>query len=121
MDPPFAMEEQALDEHTHVVAVEGEVDIAVSPRLRRRLLQLVGSGKTRLVVDLSGASFVDASLIDLLITVHVRLARGGRGRLALVCDRSDVYRIFELTGFDVVLDFHPTRGQALAAVSEPRG
>ena len=121
MDPPFAMEEQALDERTHVVAVEGEIDIAVSPRIRRRLIELVRAGKTRLVVDLSEVSFVDASMIELLITVHARLARGRRGRLALVCDDSDVYRIFELTGLDSLLEFFTTREEALAAVHQADG
>ena len=117
LEPPFATEDRELDEHTHVVALDGEIDIRVSPRLRSRLVALTRAGKTAIVVDLSHVSFIDASLLDVLVVMHVRLLRRG-GSLAIVCDRSEVYRLLELTGLSETLDVFPTREEALAAVAE---
>ena len=120
LEPPFAIEDKALDEYTHVVALEGEIDISVSPRLRRRLVALIRGGTTAVVVDLSRVSFIDASLLDVLVVVHVSLMRRG-GRLAIVCNRPDLYRLFELTGLNTTLDVFAERAEALAAVTEQDG
>ena len=117
---PFAIEDSVFDEHTHVVSLAGEIDISVSPRLRRRLIALVRAGAARLVVDLSRATFIDASLLDVLVVVHVRLLRHG-GRLAIVCNRPELYRLFELTGLSTTLEVFAGRDEALAAVSVDRG
>lgn len=42
-----------LDLHTHVVEVEGQVDLCSAPELKERTWRVLDEGKTRVVIDLS--------------------------------------------------------------------
>src|SRR4051812_49489060 len=73
---PIVLDETAGD--VVVVVVEGEHDIYTAPTLRERLDEALGRGGG-IVVDLTGATFVDSSVLGALLD-----AAGGRSRRARV-------------------------------------
>lgn len=81
-----------VDEDEHgswtLFRVRGELDLVTSPRIRRRVHDVVAGGRHDLVLDLSAVRFCDSSGVGMLIAAR-RLLRscGGRLRLVLPEDR----------------------------------
>jgi anti-sigma B factor antagonist len=81
---------------TEVVQVRGEVDLATAPLLRAVLDTAVARRPSRLEVDLSGTTFMDAHALATLAAVRRRLA--ARHGVLLLRDPSPaVVRLLELT------------------------
>ncbi len=95
----------------HVLTVAGEIDHHTGDALGRAL-NLTGTPRPHVVVDLRQVAFMDSSGINILIAAHHALtAAGGRLRLARPTDA--VLRTLQLVGLDTVIDCHETLDQAL--------
>jgi anti-sigma B factor antagonist len=81
------------------VRPSGEIDIFSSKALRQQLLGALIHSKGRLVVDLSGVSFCDASGLAVLVGIQHR-ARAQGVTLVLTRPRPYMSRILHLTGLD---------------------
>lgn len=90
-----------------VLAVGGEVDIVTVESFDQALQDAQRS--PRVVVDLSGVTFMDSAGINALVGAYHRVAADGE--LRLVGLRSNVRRVFEITGllelFEVDLSGEP--------------
>lgn len=103
---------------TWLVTIEGEHDIATRPLLDRTMTG-VGAGCRIVVVDLSGAAFVDVSVINWLAQLQGDVpGRDGRA-LRVVVGRSacSAGRIFDLLRLGTRFACYAS---AAAALSEPR-
>ena len=104
---------ESANGHT-VIALTGELDLAVAPKLESCLSDLaLGAGDT-LVIDLSELEFLDSSGLRVLVVAHQRAEQEGF-RFVLVRGSDPVARIFELTRMDQQLEIVPSR-DALAAL-----
>ena len=112
----FHIEDTAVDADTHVIELGGEVDLYTAPEFKERLLQLIEEGKTRVVVDLTKAPFIDPTTLGVLVGGVNRLRPSG-GSLALVCSDPNILKIFEITGLDRVFPIHSSRDEALSALA----
>ena len=94
--PPFALLDFCND--MPLICAGDEMDFYTAPRLEELADRMVGVGHRRLVVDLSGTSFMDAASIHALARIALNL-KGKGGRLA-ICDPVEPPRkIFGLVGF----------------------
>ena len=109
----FHIEDEAVDDTTHVIELGGEVDLYTAPEFKERMVELIESGKKQIVVDLSKATFIDSTTLGVLVGGVKRL-RANDGQLSLVCSDRNITKIFEITGLDRVFTIHPTRDEALA-------
>jgi anti-sigma B factor antagonist len=100
-----------------VLVVGGEVDYEVSPQLKARLMKAIKAGTRRLVLDLTGVSFIDSTAIGVIAGAVERLDEMGGGSVAVVSTHEKVMQIFEITGLDNVLTVHASREDALAALA----
>lgn len=82
-----------------IVSLGGEVDAHTAPRLDEELAGAIETGARRVVVDLAGTSFVDSTVLGVLLHAQRRLD-GLEGQLVLVSDDPRILRVFELTGLD---------------------
>jgi anti-sigma B factor antagonist len=112
--PAFGIIQRDLDNRTSVISVEGELDLSTAPRLKWMLIDSLEAGRIQLVLDLSLATFIDSTAVGVLVGVNRGL--DARARLAIVCTRPNVLKIFELSGVDGVFAIVPTVDQALAHV-----
>lgn len=110
----FRIWQRRLDERANLIAIEGELDLSTAPHLKWMLLDSLETGFSQLIVDLSLATFMDSTTLGVLLGVKRRLHAGGR--LAIVCPRTDVLKIFELAGMDDVFAVFPLLDEALASV-----
>lgn len=111
----FRLEEQEIDSETHVIELVGEVDLYTAPEFKERMVKLIEGGKKNLIVDLTGATFVDSTTLGVLVGGVKRLRPHG-GTLTLVCSDENISKIFDITGLDRVFTIHRTRDEALASV-----
>lgn len=108
----FGISQSELDGCTSVISVEGELDLFTAPRLKWMLIDALEGGHSLLVVDLSLATFMDSTALGVLVAVKRTL--GDDARLAIVCVRPNVLKIFEFAGMDGAFAIFPTLEQALA-------
>jgi anti-anti-sigma factor len=76
-----------------VVVLEGELDIAATAELRRRIDEFQGSA---LVLDFARTTFIDSAVLKELLRARVELAERGV-RLALAGVPAQVRRLLDLT------------------------
>jgi anti-sigma B factor antagonist len=117
-EPRFELQEEALDERTHLITVTGEIHVSTAPEFSRRLNEAIESGKTQVVLDLSGVEFIDSTGLSVLLNGLRRVTRRG-GRMALVCTNPTVLRLFVITRLDSTFKILGSREEALAAVQAP--
>jgi anti-sigma B factor antagonist len=109
----FEINDRKVDDDTHVVAVVGEIDLFTAPEFKQRMSELIDAGRSRLVVDLSGTTFIDSSSLGVLIGAHRRLKLRG-GTLLVVCDSEAIAKTFKITGLDGVFTLADSVDAALA-------
>lgn len=118
MTSHVSLSAEAVDGDTQLLRARGELDLYAAPELKRRMAEAIESGKTRIVVDLTDAAFMDSTALGVLIGALKRL-RIREGTLAVASDQPSILRILEVTGMDQVLEVQPTTELALAAVTDP--
>ena len=99
-----------------VVAVTGDVDNFTAPQLRAELEAAFDGDARGVVVDLSGTEFMDSSGLGALVGVSKQHAESGR-RLALVCPRPHLRKLFRISRLDEVLPVFDTLDEALRDAS----
>ena len=88
-----------------VVHLQGEVDLASAPQVRRGIHELIDRGHHRIAVDLAGVDFMDSTGLGVLIGSLKRLREAG-GAMVLAGIRPAVARVFEITGLDRIFTIH---------------
>jgi len=104
-----------------VLTISGEHDLSTAPNLRRRLDSLLDEG-TGTVVDLSPATFIDSSILGVILDGRRRAADNDLGFAVLHSNGADaVDRVLQVTGLRAELPVHARREDALEAVSGNSG
>jgi anti-anti-sigma factor len=89
---------------THTISLRGELDLATVDDVERELLRVESSDARRIVLDLSGLSFMDSSGVHLVVDAHAR-CRADADRLRVVRGPRNVQRVFVLTDLHAHLPF----------------
>lgn len=96
-----------------VLAVVGEIDLAVAPMLREALGDLVSAGRHDIYVDLIDATFIDSIALGVLVGARDACREAG-GELHLVVSEPRIMRVLEITGLVKTFDIRESR-EALPA------
>jgi len=95
-----------------LITPHGEHDISTQALLRGQLDRVREAGGP-IVVDLSGARFIDSTIIGALVLAWQQ----GGGDFALVAPTNyEGTRLVELIGIGSVIPVHPTRSAAIASL-----
>jgi anti-sigma B factor antagonist len=90
-DPPSA-----------TVVLDGEIDIATAPVIRRFLMAAISGGDVHLAIDMSGVAFIGAAGIGVLVAAANR-AREAGGSLSLLAPSPQVRRLLDVLHLDAIL------------------
>jgi anti-sigma B factor antagonist len=95
-----------------VLTLVGSLDAATSSGLKKEVVTLTDSGKTRVAVELSKLTLIDSTGVGVLISLFKRArAAGGAVHFAgLVGQPKEIFRLLRL---DRSLDLHPSLEEAL--------
>lgn len=83
-----------------VVEVHGELDAYTTPQLRKALESTLERAAKRIVVGLSGTSFIDSTGLGAMVAASRRVSAIG-GELVIDSPRPSVYRILQITGLSL--------------------
>lgn len=86
----------------HVIAVQGEVDLNSSPRLRKAILASIEDDKS-VAVDLRGAQYMDSSGVATLVE-GLKSASENDRQFALLQPSSAVTKVLELARLDSLFE-----------------
>jgi anti-sigma B factor antagonist len=100
-----------------VLTISGEHDLSTAPSVRRRLDSLLDEG-TATVIDLSPATFIDSSILGVILDGRRRATDSGIGFAVVHTNGADaVDRVLEVTGLRAELPVYARREEAFAEVS----
>ncbi len=96
-----------------VVRASGEVDVSTTPALRAELASIPESAE-KVVVDLSGVTFLDSTGLGVLIAAMKRLRDSDTGgQVQLVVTRPHIQKVLEVTGLTAVFPIFGSLDEAL--------
>ena len=101
-----------FDEGICVVEVEGRLDAAAASQLEADLWSLLAEGKSKIVVDLGGVSYISSTGLRVLL-VAIKEARRDGGDLRLCRLSPRVHDIFRMAGFTAIFPIHGTEEEAV--------
>src|SRR5919206_678394 len=88
-----------IGEHTHVIALTGELDLYSAERVEHRLADAIEGGAQAVIVDLMGVSFMDSAGLAVLTSAAKALRLAG-GKFVVAADDRRILRVFEITGLE---------------------
>ena len=97
--------------------LEGEFDIDAAPGIVEHAERVLGAGK-HLIVNLSGATFIDSSIVHALFTANEAAESAGRVFVLQFGTHAAVEKVLSITGADKHLPIAPTREQALELIEQ---
>jgi anti-sigma B factor antagonist len=100
-----------------VLTISGEHDLSTAPNLRRRIDSLLNEG-TATVIDLSPATFIDSSILGVILDGRRRAGESGIGFEVVHANGADsVDRVLEVTGLRTELPVRDRREEAITEAS----
>ena len=96
-----------------MIELEGEFDLYAAPEFKAHLTDAIDGGNSGVVVDLSEVTYLDSTMLAMLVGGMKRL-RADEGQLSVVCTDKNLLGVFEVTGLDRTFPVYETRGEALA-------
>jgi anti-anti-sigma factor len=96
-----------------VVAPHGSLDIDTRQLFQDKLIGLLDTGETAILVDLSHVDFMTSTGLSAMLFVAKRVENIA-GKFAVCSVNKDIQSVFEMSGFDSILDIYPNVDEALA-------
>jgi anti-sigma B factor antagonist len=110
--PNFDLTEETLDDKNVVLRVEGEIHASTAPEFSERLNDSIATGRTGVILDLTGVEFIDSTGLSVLLNGLRRVTRV-RGSMVLACANPTVLRLFEITKLDSTFEILPSCDEAI--------
>ena len=105
--------EQTMRDGVCVLSPSGRLDAVSSPDFKQTVQDMVEQGRTRLVVDFSGITFMDSSGLGALIASSRTLQKQD-GDIRLACLSDTIRQIMGLTRADRMFDIFDSVDGAVA-------
>ena len=115
----FRIDEDRPGAQTVVLTLYGDADMRAASELKDRLGEVIDDSPRAVVLDLTGATFLDSMTLGVFLTAMKRIRAAG-GRFRIVAPRAEIRRVFEMTLLDRVFDLDVTRQDALTAAGDGR-
>jgi len=96
-----------------VVGLNGRIDSNTAKPFGDKLVELLKSGRSRLVVDLKDIAYISSAGFRVLLLAG-RLADETDGKLALCSLTSEVQRLFDLGAFTDLFVIYPSRDEGVS-------
>jgi anti-sigma B factor antagonist len=104
-------------EEVSVVKVSGYLDTTTARELEAALNGLLGKGSYKIVLDLSGVTYISSAGWGIFIG-EIKEIRNHGGDLKLAAMVGDVFEVFQLLEFQSILEAYPTTQDAKDAFAK---
>ena len=112
-DELFVISVSQLSPGLIVVALTGEMDIANAPQLASRVVGFGGTGRDRVVIDLSELTFIDSTGINALVSA-VRSVEAVGGSVIVAAPTPHVRQVFDIVRLSDVVALEQSLDVAIA-------
>ena len=102
-----------------VIELSGEVDAYTSARFREVMVEAIEDSGPNLIISMASVEYIDSSGLGALVG-GLKRASERNGRIVIVCDRSQVRKVFEITGLEKVFPLFEIEAAALASFAEEK-
>lgn len=100
-----------MSDEVQIVRPQGRLDGTNSPTLEKQILTIIDGGSRRLLLDLGGLQYISSAGLRMALVVAKRMKASG-GQLALCSLNPQIAEVFKISGFDTILDIHPSAESA---------
>lgn len=97
-----------------VLAVEGRLDSSTSAQLEKKLLAVMDSGETYLILDFASMDYISSAGLRVLLMAAKRIGKA-EGKLVLAALSANVKEVFDITGFTDIFIIAESREEAFKA------
>ena len=94
-----------------VIDVEGQLIVGNRQELKQKILDELGTGERKFVVNFSDTSYIDSSGLGVLVSLSKKI-REQEGVLRLSNLNEDLRTLFELTKLDTLFEIASSREEA---------
>jgi anti-anti-sigma factor len=105
-----------MSDEIKVARPEGRLDSNSGPVFEKELLAHIDGGSRRLLLDLSGLSYISSAGLRVILVAAKKMKAVG-GKLVLSGLNAQVAEVFEISGFNRILDIEPDHAAAEARLS----
>ena len=102
---------RSMDEWLTIVSLNGELDAYTAPDFRDTLVEIVQGGGAWVIADLSAVEYIDSVGLGILVGAAKRTGQQG-GDIAVVCQRHNLLRVFDVSGTRELLNVVPSLPEA---------
>ena len=95
-----------------VLSLDGNFDTASAAEKESEFMDAIGDGTGRYLVDFTGVPYIASSGLRILLKI-AQAAKAGKGELSLCSLNSTVREVFEISGFDKIINTVENRDKAL--------
>src|SRR5665213_2881642 len=88
------------------VSARGRLDATTSPAFGNRLQQFASNPEARLLIDLSGVTFISSAGLRVVMAA-LKTAHAGNGVLAVCAIKGPVQEVLDINGFTALLRVFP--------------
>lgn len=86
-----------------IVALQGELDTAAVQQFTEQLESVVAEAGKKVIIDFSDLEFISSAGMRVLLKLNKDVAANG-GSVCIVGMSEDIRQLFQMTGFDNILD-----------------
>ena len=99
-----------------IMKIDGEIDHSYAVRIRNEAdRKIVTYPDKHLIMDLSGVTFVDSSVIGAIIGRY-KLVKSFGGNMAIVASDSAVIKLLDMAGIHKIMPVYQTLADAIAGI-----
>ena len=102
---------------TLIVMAEGRVDGANAREFHESLESVLGPDHRAMILDLEALSYISSAGLRVVLLV-ARTLQQQRGRLVVCSLPGPIRELFEISGFDKIIDVYASRANALAGLGD---
>jgi anti-sigma B factor antagonist len=97
-----------------VVGVDGQLIVGNRHELKKRVVDALGTGDTKFVIDFSSTGYIDSSGLGVLVSLAKKVREAG-GDLKLAALNEDLRTLFELTKLDTLFTIADSAEEAVSS------
>lgn len=103
----------ANENGTSVVSLSGRIDSSNAKKFEEAMLAQVGAAAGGVLVDLKGLEYISSAGLRVILLAAKQQQRQGR-KFALCSPSPEILEVFEVSGFNKIIDIHGAKADALA-------
>ncbi len=102
---------------TLVVEVDGRIDGVTAPEFEDTIKTATSEGDRAVIVGFEGVSYISSAGLRAVLLIAKDLSRRD-AKFALYSLESLVREVFEISGFDHIIQIHSSKAEAIAATGD---